>query len=290
MFSARSIRTASKPSVQMTQPQLPARTAPVPSDRPVALVTGASGGIGLEFARILAREGHDLFLVARSFPALERIATELSAKYATTALAVRLDLTDPAASAQLFESLAQRGAAIDVLINNAGFGIAGRFDRTDGRREMEMIQVNVAALTELTKLFLPGMIQRGHGRIMNVASTAAFQPGPLMAVYYATKAYVLSFTQAVAEEVRDTGVTLTALCPGPTHTGFANIANMQGTRLFNSPLTMGAVPVAEYGYRAMMRGDRVAVPGAFNRLGVFATRLAPRRLLTKLARLAQENR
>lgn len=275
----------------MTQPQLPVQAAARSrSRRPSALVTGASGGIGLELARILAREGHDLFLVARSLPELERFAVELRDQYGITAEAIRADLGDPAAPTELFDAIADRGVAIEILINNAGFGLAGRFDETDGRRELEMIQVNVAALTELTKLFLPGMVQRGTGRIMNVASTAAFQPGPLMAVYYATKAYVLSFTQAVAEEVRDSGVTLTALCPGPTHTGFANIANMQGTRLFNSPLTMGARAVAEYGYRAMMRGDRVAIPGAFNRLGAFATRLAPRRLLTKLARLAQENR
>lgn len=275
----------------MTQPQLPAETeVRSPTERPLALVTGASGGIGLELARIFAREGHDLVLVARSLPQLERIAAELSARYGVGAEVIQTDLSDPASPRQLFEGLSTRAVVVDVLINNAGFGLAGRFDQTDGTRELDMIQVNVAALTELTKLFLPGMIQRGHGRIMNVASTAAFQPGPLMAVYYATKAYVLSFTQAVAEEVRDTGVRLTALCPGPTHTGFANVADMQGTRLFNSPLTMGASEVAEYGYRAMMRGDRVAIPGVFNRLGAFATRLAPRRVLTKLARLAQENR
>ncbi len=275
----------------MTQAQLPVQIAArSTSRRPNALVTGASGGIGLELARILAREDHDLFLVARSVPELERLATELREQFGVTVEVIRSDLSDLAAVPQLFEAVAQRGAEINVLINNAGFGLAGRFDQTDGGRELEMIQVNIAALTELTKLFLPGMITRGSGRIMNVASTAAFQPGPLMAVYYATKAYVLSFTQAVAEEVRDTGVTLTALCPGPTHTGFANVANMQGTRLFNSPLTMGARGVAEYGYRAMMRGERVAIPGVFNRLGAFATRLAPRRLLTKLARLAQENR
>ncbi|MGI8546210.1 MAG: SDR family NAD(P)-dependent oxidoreductase [Gemmatimonadaceae bacterium] len=275
----------------MTQAQLPVQIAARPTSwRTSALVTGASGGIGLELARILAREGHDLVLVARSLPELEWLAAELREQFGGTVEVIRSDLNEPAAVPQLFEAVAQRGVRIDLLINNAGFGLAGRFDQTDGRRELEMIQVNVAALTELTKLFLPGMITRGNGRIMNVASTAAFQPGPLMAVYYATKAYVLSFTQAVAEEVRDTGVTLTALCPGPTHTGFANVANMQGTRLFNSPLTMGARAVAEYGYRAMMRGERVAIPGVFNRLGAFATRLAPRRLLTKLARLAQENR
>ncbi|MGI8510381.1 MAG: SDR family NAD(P)-dependent oxidoreductase [Gemmatimonadaceae bacterium] len=275
----------------MTQPQLLAQTeGRRPSSRPLAVATGASGGIGLELARILAREGYDLVLVARSLPELERIARELSANHNVGAEASQADLSDPAAPRQLFEAVSARGRAVDILINNAGFGLAGRFDQTDGTRELEMIQVNVAAVTELTKLFLPGMIQRGRGRIMNVASTAAFQPGPLMAVYYATKAYVLSFTQAVAEELRDTGVTLTALCPGPTHTGFAKIANMQGTRLFNSPLTMGARDVAEYGYRAMMRGHRVAIPGVFNRLGAFATRLAPRRVLTKLARLAQENR
>ncbi len=275
----------------MTQPQPWRETDDRASaHRPTALITGASGGIGLELAHILAREGYDLILVARSLPALQTLASELSALHGISAEALGVDLGEADGPARLYQSVSERGLKIDTLINNAGFGLAGRFDQTNGARELEMIQVNVAALTELTKLFLPGMIGRRRGQIMNVASTAAFQPGPLMAVYYATKAYVLSFTQAVAEELRDTGVTLTALCPGPTHTGFANVAGMQGTRLFNSPLTMGASAVAEYGYRAMVRGERVAIPGVFNRLGAFATRLAPRRLLTKLARLAQENR
>lgn len=260
------------------------------ASRPVALVTGASGGIGLELARVLAREGHDLVLVARSLAELERIGNELEQQYGVNSYAIQADLADPAAPARLFHDIGGRGIAVETLVNNAGFGLAGRFDQGDERRELEMVQVNIAALTHLTRLFLPEMVQRGHGRVMNVASTAAFQPGPLMAVYYATKAYVLSFTQALAEELRDSGVTLTTLCPGPTHTGFAAVAGMQGTRLFNSPLTMSATSVAEYGYRAMMRGDRVAIPGLINRLGAFATRFAPRQLLTRLARLAQEHR
>lgn len=260
------------------------------SRRPVALVTGASSGIGRELARVLASRNTDLILVARSQPELESLAAELRAEHAVEAWVIPADLGDRAAPARLVGEVNDRGLTLEILVNNAGFGAAGRFDNANLERQLQMIQVNVTALTELTGLVLSGMVRRGSGRIMNVASTAAFQPGPLMAVYYASKAFVLSFTQAVAEEVRDTGVTLTALCPGPTRTDFATVADMQGTRLFNSPLTMDARTVAEYGYRAMMRGDRVAIPGFFNRLGAFATRLAPRTLVTRLARMAQEHR
>jgi short-subunit dehydrogenase len=258
--------------------------------RPVALVTGASRGIGAELARVLARHGHELVLLARSSAELEALSVALHSTYNVHAEILPADLSDPETPSRVFESLAQRGIAVDVLINNAGFGLAGRFDRTDVERDLDMIQVNVAALTALTRLFLPGMIDRGHGRVMNVASTAAFQPGPFNAVYYATKAFVLSFSVAIAEELRETGVTITALCPGPTRTAFATVANMKHSRRFNSSLTMSADRVADYGYRAMLLGKRVAIPGVLNRLVAFSNRLAPRTLVTRISRLAQEHR
>ena len=272
----------------MSLPQL--HPQPSVSSRPTALVTGATSGIGLELARVLAAHGHDLVLVARRARELGQVAAELERAHGARALSLPADLGDPLAPQRLFGALRERGLVLDILVNNAGFGLAGPFAEMDLRRALEMIQVNVAALTALTGLFLPGMIERRRGRIMNVASTAAFQPGPLMAVYYASKAYVLSFSEAVAEEVRDTGVTITALCPGPTRTAFAQIAEMRSSRLFSSAFVMSARDVAEFGYRAMMRGERVAIPGLLNRLVAFSTRLAPRRLATRLSRLAQENR
>lgn len=259
-------------------------------ERPTALVTGASSGIGLDLARILAEHGHDLVLVARSAGTLEQIAAELSSRHGISATALPTDLSDPGAPRALYDLLAARGVVVDILINNAGFGLLGRFDQSDERRLLEMIQVNVAALTELTRLFLPGMIQRNRGRIMNVASTAAFQPGPLMAVYYATKAYVLSLTEAIADELRDTNVTLTTLCPGPTRTNFGVVAHMLETHLAHTPFMMTSEEVARQGYAAMMRGKRTVVTGRFNRLGAFSTRLVPRRLATRIAGMMQERR
>ncbi|MEP6905286.1 MAG: SDR family NAD(P)-dependent oxidoreductase, partial [Gemmatimonadales bacterium] len=179
---------------------------------------------------------------------------------------------------------------IEFLVNNAGFGLGGSFMETDLDRETEMIQVNVVALTELTKIFGQAMVKRRSGRIMNVASTAAFQPGPLMAVYYASKAYVLSFSEAIAEELRDAGVTVTALCPGATETDFAQTAQITNSRLFTRLGVATSGRVATYGYKAMMLGKRVALPGFRDRIMIQSERVAPRRLVTRLARLAQENR
>lgn len=267
----------------MTHPQPPA-------PRQTALVTGASSGIGLELARILAEHSYDVVLVARRGDVLERIAAELRATHGISATALPLDLSRSDAPGELARTLHERGIAVDVLVNNAGFGTRGQFTETSLDTELAMIQVNVSALTALTKLFLPTMVQRGHGRIMNVASTAAFQPGPMMAVYYATKAYVLSFSQAVAEEVRDTGVTITALCPGPTHTNFAKVAHMGTSRLFRSGLVMQSYPVARAGFDGMMRGERVVIPGLVNRIAALGATLAPRGLVTRLSRLVQERR
>ena len=179
---------------------------------------------------------------------------------------------------------------VDILVNNAGFGTSGKFAQTDLHAELDMIGVNVAALTHLTKLFLGPMLERKRGRILNVASTAAFQPGPLMAVYYATKAYVLSFSEAIAEELTGTGVTVTALCPGPTATGFQQVANMGTEALLKLMRPVSSMEVARAGYRGMMRGKRIVIPGLKNKLGVQSLRVSPRAVAVKIVRALQERR
>ena len=254
---------------------------------PTALVTGASSGLGLEFARLLARDGNNVIVTARTQPALEALAHELSTRHHVTVTPIVADLTEQDAPRQLYETIQASGQRVDILINNAGFGLAGRFDRNPLQRELDMIQVNIGALTTLTKLFLPDMLARKQGRIMNVASTAAFQPGPYMAVYYATKAYVLSFTEAIANELGDSGVTFTALCPGPTRTAFAHTAHINKPWGFLSArLSQSAEEVAQFGYDAMQRGTLVAIPGVINRLGVFGTRFS-RRIATQVSRRLQ---
>jgi uncharacterized protein len=257
----------------------------MPYTRPVALVTGASSGIGRELCRVLAREGHDLVLVARREPELQALAEELKSHYGTTGTVVTADLSTPAGAQQVFDAVAAAGLDIDVLVNNAGFGGSGRFTETDAGHEQRMVAVNVVALTDLTKLFLPAMIERRRGRVLNVASTAAFQPGPFMAIYYATKAYVLSFTEAIAEELAGTGVTATALCPGVVPSGFQDTAGLSDNALLlHSPGVKSADFVAEAGYDAMMHGRRVVVPGALNKIGVQSLRIAPRRAVVAVIR------
>jgi len=251
------------------------------TSRKVALVTGASSGIGLDIARQLARDGYELFLVARSAGKLHEIAKELG-----NAKVIVADLAREDAPQQVFDA----SGPVDVLVNNAGFGVMGPFSETDLQKELEMIDVNIGALTALTKLYLRPMIERRSGHIVNVASTAAFQPGPLMAVYYATKAYVLSFSEAIADELRDSGVTVTALCPGPTATAFADAAGMSSSRLFNIAKPMRSDAVAKYGVRAMERGKRIAIPGVMNRLMMQSLRISPRRLVTTFVRKLQESR
>jgi uncharacterized protein len=258
--------------------------------RQTALVTGGSGGIGLELAKVLARHQFDVVLVARKRDLLEAAAGQLEGKFGITAHVFASDLTDPEAPQAIFDFLTNEGIAIHALVNNAGFGLGGEFVETDVKRELDMIQVNISALTHLTKLFIPAMVKRQSGRVLNVASTAAFQPGPLMAVYYATKAYVLSFSEALAEELRKTGVTVTALCPGPTETSFAEAAQMTNSRLFKTFGVADATSVAEYGYDAMINGKRLAIPGIRNKIIAQANRIAPRALSARLARLAQESR
>jgi short-subunit dehydrogenase len=251
--------------------------------RPVALVTGASAGIGRELARILAREGHDLVLVARREPELTALATELKERYAADSRVVTADLSKARAAETLVKELGPT-AQVDVLVNNAGFGGHGAFWERERDADLRQIAVNVTALTDLTRLLLPGMVERHRGRILNVASTAAFQPGPFMAVYYATKAYVLSFSQALAEELSGTGVTVTTLCPGVTDTEFQQVAGAEDLRLNTGPLSMSAASVAEAAYKGMTRGRLLVIPGAHNKLGAQATRLAPRRVILKMVR------
>ncbi|HVC52868.1 MAG TPA: SDR family oxidoreductase [Stellaceae bacterium] len=249
-----------------------------PSPRPLALVTGASSGIGIELARSLARRGHDLVLTARRAPPMEALADELRGTGAAVTVIVA-DLSQPGSAARLADDLAARGLAIDVLINNAGLGGAERFDRQDPMRIGEMLQVNIVALTELTRLLLPAMVARRSGRIMLVASTAAFQPGPRMAVYFASKAYVLSLGEALAYELRNTGVGVTVLCPGATESAFFIVAGADKSLIAHKfRKMMPADTVAEIGCTALASRRRVVVAGVMNRLMTFAARLVPHRL------------
>ena len=233
-----------------------------------AIVTGASGGIGLELARLLAADGHDVVLVARGAERLEQVARELGG----SASVVVADLSTHEGVAAVIEAVPE----CDVLVNNAGFGHRGPFVASDAGMTDEMLAVNVRALTMLTHRYVPGMLDRGAGRVLNLASTAAFQPGPLMAVYFASKAYVLSFSEALAEELRGTGVTVTVLCPGPTESNFAAVAGMQGKTTLPT-----AAAVAAEGYRALLAGEVVRTTGVRNRVLAASVRVVPRSLVRR---------
>ena len=249
-----------------------------------ALVTGASGGIGEDLARLVASSGRDLVLLARSAAKLQSLADELARAHRITATVLPADLSEPGAADDIARTLAERRLNIDILMNNAGFGTFGEFARENAQEHLRMLQVNVVALTMLTRFLLPGMLERRRGRILNVASTAAFQAGPLMAAYYASKAYVLSFSLALTDETADTGVTVTCLCPGPTRTGFQERAQMNESRLFRMTSVMSAADVARAGYDAMMAGRALVVPGVVNKIGAQSVRLVPRRVAAKIAR------
>jgi short-subunit dehydrogenase len=246
-----------------------------------ALVTGASTGIGKELCKLMARDGYEMFLVARDAKRLNEVAAELITMGSAATHVIPADLALKEGPAKVMAALA--GTVPDVLVNNAGFGLLGDFDAGDLNRHLDMIQVNVTSLVELTGRLLPAMIQRAHGRIMNVASTASFQPGPGMAVYYATKAFVLSFSEAIAEETRRKGISVTVLCPGPTDTEFQSRAGMLEIPLFKGGLkVMTAAEVAEIGYRAMSEGKVLSIAGLRNRLGMEGLRLAPRSWVRKI--------
>jgi uncharacterized protein len=254
--------------------------------RETALITGASSGIGLDLARLMAPR-FDLIITARNQADLQNIANELEAQHGNHIHVIPADLAKPEAPMQIFGEIERRALPVDVLINNAGFGLYGRFAGNDLLLELEMIQVNIAALTSLTKLALPGMLERKYGRIMNVASTAGFQPGPLMAVYYATKAYVIMFSEAIANELKGSGVTVTCLCPGATATRFADRANMEQSRLFKMG-AMNSQNVAKAGYNGMMAGKTMVVPGFVNKALAMSVRFSPRKLVTAISRSLQE--
>ena len=258
-------------------------------DCKTALITGASGGIGYEFAKLLAKDYNTLVLVARSKDRLKEIKKELETASPISVIVVAQDLSEPGAAEKVFRRLESEHIFVDILINNAGFGDYGAFVETDWQKEEKMIAVNISALTEMTKLFLKGMVGRKSGRIVNVASTAAFQPGPFMSVYYASKAYVLSFSEAIANELRGTGVTITVLCPGPTATGFANAARVEQSRLFRFGKPASATDVARFGYEAMKKGKTVAIPGLLNKIIAFSVRTSPRKLLPGIVRWLHEN-
>lgn len=253
------------------------------STNQTALITGASGGIGMEFAKLLAGKGYNLVLVARSEDKLLDLKNHLEREQKIKINVVALDLSVSDSAQELFEQLQKQQIRVDVLINNAGFGEYGKFTELAWKRQHEMIELNVTTLTHLTHLFVPQMLERKNGRVLNVASTAAFQAGPYMGIYFATKAFVLSFSEALATELEGTGVTVTSLCPGPTDSNFKVAANMGRSSLFNSPLKIpSSQEVAEFGYRAMERGETVAVHGAINNLMVASTRFVPRSLLRKI--------
>lgn len=257
---------------------------------PFALVTGGSSGLGLELARLLAAGGHDLLLVARGADALHAAAVELNAGSRIRCDTFACDLSLAEERARLGAHLAARGRPVDVLANNAGFGLHGPFATSDPAADLRMIDVNVAALTHLARLVLPDMLARGSGRILNVASVAAFAPGPLMSVYYASKAYVLSFSLALSEETAGTGVTVTAFCPGTVITNFQRTAGLDPAAAARVPSLMDAASTARAGYDALMRGDRLVVPGAKNRYFVALTRLLPRTALARMVHRVQRAR
>jgi uncharacterized protein len=250
--------------------------------RKIALVTGASSGIGLELAKVFAREQHNLILVARSGDKLNQLAADFAKQYGTQTRVIIKDLTIASAPDEVFKEVQTSGPTVDLLVNNAGFATYGRFAELDLPHELQMMQLNMVTLSHLTRLFLPAMVERRSGKILNVASTAAFQPGPLMAVYCATKAYVLSFTESIAEEVRDSGVTIAALCPGGTESGFQERAAMQDSKFVQGGL-MKSEQVAEVGYQGLMAGKTIIIPGLTNKAVANLYRFLPRRLITRIA-------
>ena len=243
--------------------------------RGVTVITGASAGLGVEFARQCRARGDELVLVARRRDRLEALAAELGSSHVVVA-----DLARPGAPAQLVDQVKGLGLEIDTLINNAGFGVTGRFDKAPADRLLEMIDLNVRALTETCRLVLPAMVERGSGAILNVASTAAFQAGPNMAVYYASKAYVLSFTEALHQELKSKGVRVSALCPGPTATEFFDVAESSGSTL--AKMATDPVAVVTAGLKGLERNRAITIPGLGNKVGAQSNRILPRALMRRI--------
>lgn len=253
-----------------------------------ALITGASAGIGEALAQQMAQQGYNLVLVARSQDRLQSLAQELSQAYDIQTYPLPADLAHPQAPAQIQQQVQSWGLHIDVLINNAGLGAYGEFAASPLSQQMQMVQVNMVALTELTHRFLPFMLQAKRGHIMNVASTAAFMPGPLMTVYYASKAYVLSFSEALQEELKGSGVKVLALCPGPVRTNFQSTAQLQNSKLVRNQVFMDAPTVAQQGLKAMFAGQTVLIPGVINQLQALSPRFLPRAIVPAIVKRAQD--
>lgn len=249
----------------------------------MALITGATSGIGLELARLMAKNGWSLVLIARNRQRLDDISEELKRDFNTGVVPITADLSLPSAPADVFRELQAKSIQPDILVNNAGFNEYGPFSATNLENELRMIQLHVSSLTALTKLLLPPMLEKKNGKILNVASIGSFTPVPFNAVYGATKAYILSFSESLAEELRGTGVTVTALCPGATATEFAQRAGMENVLLFRG-VVMDAAKVARIGFDAMMLGKTIVVPGCLNWLTVFSLRFTPRKLMGRVSK------
>jgi short-subunit dehydrogenase len=261
-----------------------------PGSGQTALVTGASGGIGVDLADCFARDGYDVIVTARSQAALEQVASRLAREHSIAATPIPCDLAEAGGARKLAQSVAASGLRVDVLVNNAGYGHAGPFTSSDLETQVGMIDLNVRALVELTHLYWDAMRERRRGGVLNVASTAAFQPGPFMAVYYASKAFVLSFSEALWEEARGTGVKVSCLCPGPTLSGFRARAGTDKTKLAAAARQVPSMPVAEAGYRAFQNDERVVVTGARNRLVARLVPMLPRRTVLRMVRELQSPR
>ena len=252
--------------------------------RRTALITGASNGLGVEFAKIHAAKGDNLVLVARGKDKMNLLKAEIEKRHDVSVYVIGRDLSETGAPKTIYNELKTQKIKIDYLINNAGFGDFGPYEKSNWEKQLEMINLNITAVAYFTRLFLPDMIKNGYGRILNVASTASFQPGPTMSVYFATKAFVLSFSEAIANEVKGTGVTVTALCPGATATGFKTAASLDNSSLFKGSIATSK-SVAEYGYKSMMKGKTVVIHGLINKLMAFSVRFAPRNIVTAIAKM-----
>ena len=252
------------------------------------MITGASGGIGLELAKIHAKNGDDLILVARSQEKLKQIKEDLENNYDISVIIFIKDLSLPNSSHELYDEIKSKKVKVDYVINNAGFGYFGKFSETDWQKELNMINLNITSLVLMTKLFIKDMMLTGGGRIMNVASIAAFMPGPLMSIYYASKSFVLSFSEAIAEELDGSNISVTALCPGPTETDFQKNAELDNSNLFKRLSVADVKTVAEYGYKAMLEGKRIAIPGIMNKITAQTHRFFPRTLITRSVKMIQE--
>jgi uncharacterized protein len=254
-----------------------------------ALITGAANGIGYEFAQLFARDGYSLVLVDKNEQKLADVITEFKDKFNVLVTGVTKDLSLPTSPLEIYDQMQEASIKIDVLVNNAGFGKLGFFTDSNVTSDLEMLQVNLVCLTHLTKLFLPDMVKRGEGKILNVSSTAAFQPGPLMAIYFATKSYILSFSEAIANELEGTGVTVTVLCPGPTHSAFHQTTGMAEIQIAQGTKMMDAATVAKIGYHGLMANKTVVIPGVKNQILAKIVSFIPRSLVTKFVRSTQES-